>query len=395
MRPDLDKEFQELLSNQSFIDWINTPSPELDKYWNTFVKENPFFNDEIEHAKYIVKRLNIKNPPIDESLRHEMWRHVQSELDTPSTKVRTVRWWVAAASFLVLAGVGSVLFFLNSQSSHPDFDSVAKIDPSGNEVKLILSDNSEKIIGSKSPSFDYSSHGKVVVDSKLEIQQEEKSKIEEEEILNQIVVPYGKRSTLILSDGTEVTINSGSRVIYPVAFNKKKREIYIEGEAYLSVSHNPDWPFYVETDHLEVRVLGTGFNIKSYKNEAQTSVVLVQGSVQAIAGSGKVLMKESELLSVSNQTGETKIEKVNIIEHISWKDGWLNCNNESIGSIATKLSRYYNVTIQTKSEEVGNMEITGKLDLKTDVAKVLDVMSFIAPVKYEITDGKIILSTKY
>lgn len=394
MQPNLDKEFQELLSNQSFIDWVNTPSPELNKYWNTFVEEKPSLRDEVEQTRYIVKRLNIKNPPIDESLRLKMWHHVQSELDTPLTKVRTIRWWGMVASFLILASVGSVLFFLNSQSSHPDFDSVAKIDTVRNEVRLILSDNSEKIIDSKSPSFDYSGHGKVVVDSKLEIQLEEKSKIEEEETLNQIVVPYGKRSTLILSDGTEVTINSGSRVIYPVAFNKKKREIYIEGEAYLSVSHNPDWPFYVKTDHLEVRVLGTEFNIKSYQNEPQTCVVLVQGSVQAIAESGKVLMKESELLSVSNQTGETKIEKVNIIEYISWKDGWLNCNSESIGSIATKLSRYYNVDIQTKSEEVSKMEITGKLDLKTDVAKVLDVMSFIAPVKYEITDGKIILSTK-
>ena len=394
MRPDLNKEFQELLSNQSFIDWVNTPSPELNNYWNIFVEENPSLRDEIEQARYIVKRLNIKNHPIDESLRLEMWHYVQSGLDAPITKVRTIRWWAVAASILILVGVGSVLFFLNNRSSHPDFNSVARIDPAGNEVRLILSDNSEKIIDSRSPSFDYSGHGKVVVDSKLEIQQEEKSPTEEKETLNQIVVPYGKRSTLILSDGTEVTINSGSRVIYPVAFNKKKREIYIEGEAYLSVSHNPDWPFYVETDHLEVRVLGTEFNIKSYQNEPQTSVVLVQGSVQAFAETGKVLMKESELLSVSNQTGETKIEKVNVIEHISWKDGWLNCNNESIGSIATKLSRYYNVDIQTKGEEVNKMEITGKLDLKTDVAKVLEVMSFIAPVKYEITDGKIILSAK-
>ena len=393
MLPDLNKEFQDLLSNQSFIDWVNTPSPELNKYWNTFIKENPSLHDEIEHAKYIVKRLNIKNPPIEEKLCLDIWQHIQSELQGPSTKVRTIRWWMAAASILILASMGSVLFFLNSRSSYPDFNSVAKIDPAGNEVRLILSDNSEKIIDSKSPSFDYSGHGKVVVDSKLEIQQKEKSKTEEEVTLNQIVVPYGKRSTLILSDGTEVIINSGSRVIYPVVFNKNKREIYIEGEAYLSVSHNPDWPFYVETDHLEVRVLGTEFNIKSYQNEHQTSVVLVQGSVQAIAESGKVLMKESELLLVSNQTGETKVEKVNVIEHISWKDGWLNCNNESIGNIATKLSRYYNVDIQTKGEEVSKMEITGKLDLKTDVAKVLDVMSFIAPVKYEITDGKIILSS--
>jgi ferric-dicitrate binding protein FerR (iron transport regulator) len=223
------------------------------------------------------------------------------------------------------------------------------------------------------------------------VKQEEKNL---EEIYNQLIVPYGKRSSLILSDGTIVYLNSGSRVVYPVVFQKEKREIYIEGEAYLKVVHNAKCPFYVTTDHLKVRVLGTEFNIKSYPDENKSSVVLVTGSVQTLINSKKILMKESERLTLNNISGKTSQEKTNVLEYISWKDGWLYCNNERIESIATKLSRYYNVDIQFKDQNAKMLTMTGKLDLKSEWREVLDIICFTAPVRYEETNEKIIISSK-
>ncbi len=392
MKPELNENFYILVSDQKFIDWVNNPTPELDKYWGKFIKENPSLKSEFDYAKNIVKRLNIRNRKVDNEISNEIWSQVQFRIQTSPEKIRILKSWMVAASIFLLVGIGgSLLYFLKDLRS-TDYNSIAWVEPKSGEVKLILSDNTERLIVSNEPSIDYSGKGEVVIDSTaLTLETDKKDK---EEIFNQLVVPKGKRSKLILSDGTIVFLNSGSRVIYPVAFNEKKREIFIEGEAYLDVEHNSDWPFYVATKHMKIRVLGTEFNVKSYPEESNSSVVLVKGIVQAIAETGKVSMKESELLTVSNQTGKTKLERANVIEYISWKNGWLYCNNESIGSIAKKLSRYYDIDIQLKDEKVSNMTTTGKLDLKSEYTKVLDIITFTAPIKYEVADGKIIISTK-
>jgi ferric-dicitrate binding protein FerR (iron transport regulator) len=191
-------------------------------------------------------------------------------------------------------------------------------------------------------------------------------------------------------------LNSGSQAIYPVTFKKKIREIYIKGEAYLEVAHHTNYPFIVKTDHLDVKVLGTEFNVKSYPDETSTSVVLVKGSVQAIIKSQKIVMRENELLTLENSTEKTSLVETDVLEYISWKNGWMHCTNERIENVATKLSRYYDVNILFNDLKVKDITLTGKLDLKDDCSEVFDVIRFIAPtpIDYKITEEGIILSTK-
>jgi ferric-dicitrate binding protein FerR (iron transport regulator) len=266
--------------------------------------------------------------------------------------------------------------------------------PEGNEVKLILSNHSEKRITTKDPNIKYNQHGDILVDS-MALGSELSTAIEsDKESFNQLVVPKGKRSSLTFADGTRLFLNSGSQVIYPVTFNKKSREIYLSGEAYLEVSHDAGWPFIVKTDHLDIKVLGTEFNIKSYPDETISSVVLVKGSVQTIVKSRKTMMKESELFTLDNTTEKTSLGKTNTLEYVSWKDGWMYCTNEKIANIARKLSRYYDVNFQFNDDMVKEMTLTGKLDLKTNCQEILNVISFIAPVDYKIIDRDVILSSK-
>ncbi|MGV8134876.1 MAG: FecR family protein [Mangrovibacterium sp.] len=396
MESNLSKDFQELVTDQSFIDWVNNPNPDSERHWQQFVVDHPSLKKEFYYAKYIVRRLHKKNKKIDEEQIRELWINIQLKINAPSGKIRTLNKWMVAASIVLLLGIGSlILHKIVENTDHiVDYKSIDGVESEGNEVKLILSDHSEKLIQSEDPSISYSRQGEISIDSTSlshVVKQEEKNL---EEIYNQLIVPYGKRSSLILSDGTIVYLNSGSRVIYPVVFNKEKREIYIEGEAYLKVAHNVKCPFYVTTDHLKVRVLGTEFNIKSYPDENKSSVVLVTGSVQTLINSKKILMKESEQLTLNNISGKISQEKTDVLEHISWKDGWLFCNNEQIESIATKLSRYYNVDIQFKDQNAKMLTMTGKLDLKSEWREVLDIICFTAPVRYEENSEKIIISSK-
>lgn len=395
MEIDLKKEFQKLITNEKFVEWVRNPNPVSDEYWKRFLLDHPHLEDELLNAKYIINRLKKENKKIEEEQLQELWSHIQLKLSSSRGKVRTINKWMAAASIVLLLGVGSLIWLLELKTNtEVDYQAIVRVEPEGNKVQLILSGNTRKLLQSKEPSISYRQKGEILIDSislKQSYKTEEKAP---QEIFNQLVVPYGKRSSLILSDGTSIYLNSGSRVIYPVTFSEGSREIFIEGEAYLKVSHNAQSPFYVKTNHLKVRVLGTEFNIKSYPDENNSSVVLVTGSVQALVKSKKILMKKNERVNLNNVSGELSKERIDVQEYISWKDGWMHCNNEQMENIVARLSRYYNRDIQFKDQDTKKLTISGKLELKPECTQVLDAISFSAPIEYKEIKGKIIISIK-
>ncbi len=391
-----EKKFQDFIDNQFFVGWVKNPTVESDQYWGKYIADHPSERESIDQAKYLLSRFQKeKKRPKDDDIRN-VWLNIQSKILNPYPKVRSINIWVAAASVILIIGISAGVLFriTENRDKSVNYTSMVITEPAGNEVKLILSDNSEKRFAKEDPAIKYNKNGEILVDSVTLANEISTANEPDKGAFNQLVVPKGKRSSLTFSDGTRLYLNSGSQVIYPVTFNKKLREIYIRGEAYLEVAHDAGWPFIVKTDHLNVKVLGTEFDIKSYPEEANSSVVLVNGSVQAIVNSQKILMKENELFTLDNATEKTSLGKTNVLEYVSWKDGWMYCTNERIDNIAKKLSRYYDVKIQFNDEKVKDITLTGKLDLKTECQKILNVISFIAPVDYKIIDGNIILSSK-
>lgn len=389
--------FQDLIDDQLFADWVKNPTAESDKYWEEYISQHPSEKEYFEQAKYILAKFAIeKNSPGEEDAK-KVWSNIQARLLNHPEKIRYINKWSIASSILLIIGIGTgiLLRIIENQDTSVNYTSMSMMEPRGNEVQLILSDNSEKRFTSEDPSIQYNQNGKILVDSMTVSDESSDFGKSDKEAFNQLIVPKGKRSSLTFSDGTRLYLNSGSQVIYPVTFNKQSREIYIRGEGYLEVAHNANCPFIVKTDHMDVRVLGTEFNIKSYPDETNSSIVLVKGSVQTTIKSHKITMKESELLTLDNSTKKTSLEKTNVLEYISWKDGWMYCTNETIESIAKKLSRYYDVDIQFNDSKIESMTLTGKLDLKTNCREIFDVISFIAPIKYQMTDdARIILSVR-
>ncbi len=386
--------FQDFIDDQSFVDWVKHPTSESDKYWEEYLTQHPLEKDDFDQARYmLLKFQKEKHSPKDHDAIN-VWLNIQSRILTPSRKIRFITRWSVAASVLLIIGAGSFIFTRIQKDTEVNYAALVMKEPAGNEVKLILSDNSEKKLVSEDPSVKYGQDGQILVDSVALSDKQTAPGKTDAEAFNQLIVPKGKRSSLILSDGTKLYLNSGSQVIYPVTFNKKTREIYIRGEAYLEVAHNVNCPFIVKMDNLDVKVFGTEFNVKSYPDDPSSSVVLVKGKVQAILKSQKIMMAESQLLTLDNATKKTSLEKSNVLEYVSWKDGWMFCTNEKIESIAKKLSRYYDVNIQFNESVMKDITLTGKLDLKTDYREVFDVISFISPVDYEIVGENIILSLK-
>lgn len=389
------KKIYHFLHDQKFIDWVLKPTRELEDYWNNYIQLNPAEKGDIEEARALLIGMVQKVKGLKEKEVDHLWNRIETTIRSKRKKPVLSLWWLAAASIVIVIGLTGWFFQQYILNGDPvvDYSAVAREVPVSNDVTLFLSDSTRETFTSNDVEIKYDQSG-VIVTGTGKILSDIENKSKQEEQLNQLVVPFGKHSSITLSDGTKLWLNSGSRAIYPVAFNKKYREIFIEGEAYLEVAGNASQPFYVKTEKIEVKVLGTKFNVSAYPDDTQTSVVLVEGSVEAVAGKKNFEIKPNQVFKLEKQTGETSLRNTNVMEYISWKDGWLLCNKEPIGEIAVKLSRYYNIVIEVSDDKVKQLTLSGKLDFKNTCEDVLNTIVLTAPVKYEINDGVIKLSMK-
>lgn len=395
MKINSNNDIRNLIHNQDFVNWIVNPGPESDLYWNQFIQDHPSWKMGIDDAIFIIKNLREKEKEMDEESMLKLWGRIENDVKDRKVVFFRLPDWVAAASIVLLLGISGLIYFQSrTYTSKIDYQSICKVESPDNEVKLIFADKSEEILNSKDPDIKYNSKGEINVNSHKRLIQKIQDEKSEAGQLNQLVVPRGKRTSLTLSDGTKLWLNSGSRAIFPVVFTKNKREIYLEGEAYLEVAHNPDKPFFVITNNIHVRVFGTKFNISAYPDDEATSVVLVEGCIEATVDSKKMMMKPNQLLTYQKKSGATNMEETDVLPFTSWKDGWIYCEKENLGTIATKLSRYYNVQIEFKDPQAKELTLTGKLDLKTECADIFKAISSTAPITFKIENEVIVISNK-
>ncbi|WP_103866489.1 FecR family protein [Aquimarina sp. I32.4] len=266
------------------------------------------------------------------------------------------------------------------------------IDTEG-DVKLVLDDNSEIKIKEKASSITYSSSG-----DKVNINNSQKVKQSSGNTFNTIVVPYGKRTKITLSEGTKVWLNSGSKLTYPVAFNGDKREVYLIGEAIFDVSHNKEKPFYVVTDNYDIKVLGTVFNVSSYADDSYATTALQKGSVEikyngnSIFGKSSLKITPGTLAIYNNKTKNINSSKVDVSKYMSWRDGKFIFKKEKMEVILKKLSRYYNVTINIQNEALKNQTFSGHLDLKDTIGMVMEVLKQTTDLKYKVENKEFIIN---
>lgn len=291
-----------------------------------------------------------------------------------------------AASLLICI---STIYFLN-QTGTDNMDFQALVEqmesPVVDEVTLITSE--EQLNLDEDAFIKYTKEGNVAVNSQKVLEAKE-SNAEAVEY-NQLLVPAGKRARIQLSDGTHLTVNSQSKVIYPRRFTGDVRKIYAQGEVFLDVAHDKDHPFIVEANGFNLRVLGTKFNISNYEGEA-TNIVLVEGSVEVMdKHENKARMIPSDLLNIDN--GNIAYQKqVSVDEYISWVDGILLLNGNELADILRKLNKYYAVDIKC-SLEIGKEKVYGKLDLKDNIDEVLQCIQQTLPMQIEKNNTSIYLN---
>lgn len=217
---------------------------------------------------------------------------------------------------------------------------------------------------------------------------------------NTLKIPFGKRFDLVLSDGTKVYLNSGSSLKYPVGFIKgKERKVFLEGEAFFDVAHNPKNSFLVNAQELNIQVYGTKFNLSNYPEDSNTEVVLTEGSVglsyekQGIQNTEKIYL-EPGFKGAFDRTEKTiSREKVNTSLYTSWIDGNLVFRKATFEQIARKLERQYNVVIIINNEEL--IEETFNATIETDRETIEEVLYYFGKVydiDFEFINNKILIN---
>ena len=312
----------------------------------------------------------------------------------------------AAAVLMVLLCVGAFLKFNIKSSEISEFVDASDIKglKNADQVKIIINGDEAIKIDGENTSISYSTSGsKVNVGNSKTLTQ--KTKENDKVKYNTLVVPYGKRSFLTLSDGSKVWLNSGSKFVYPVNFSEEnKRIVYlVEGEAVFDVAHNSKKPFVLMTDNQEIEVLGTVFNVSNYADDANNFVVLKSGSVEVsypkkstgfLSKKEKLVITPGTLANINAKTGIVTSSKVNIASYFSWQEGILILNNDKLSDITKRLSRYYNIPITIEGEELKNQTFSGQLDLKDTVEKVIETIKENTKLNYKLINNNLTITNQ-
>lgn len=385
----------QLLNDEGFVRWCLSPMSESNAYWHSLKENDPLLSEEIDKACMFVTHLrqDLHIPNLTKEEEQELWQRIQHENKLYLSRkkfVRSFRWVTAAAVFL--ACVWGFWKYKSNSMREPDYLSVIEatenVTNTSSDVQLVLGKGKKISIQEKESRVEYTSDGEVTVNSQMVDNTKEQ---ESSQSLNQLIVPYGKRSSITFSDGTQIWVNSGSKVIYPTDFNTKKREIFVEGEVYLSVTHNPSVPFIVKTRLLDVLVHGTTFNISAYDNDNDLQVTLVEGKVEVSAKGISTELKPSQQFALNIMEGKGKVRNVDVANYVAWKNGYYIFEKEPLAQVFKRLSRYYNVPIEC-DENVGGLTCSGKLDLKNQIDEVLGYLQRAAPIYTNRNGDKLIIS---
>ncbi len=372
-----------------FSKWVISPDNETEQFWSNFLKDHPEQAESIREATLIVRAIRAHQEPIpDQKLNHIYNRLVNEKKSSQAT--RFIQFARYAAAVLLIAAISATYIFIHKQDNF--FPEEAVIPTVSDKGILITANGNKHEFTTENTCITQASPDKLTINNDTIISNKEEKKTKELP-LNQVIIPYGKRSEITLSDGTHIWLNSGSQLSYPSEFKSNTREVYLSGEALFQVAENKEKPFYVITRDVKVRVLGTRFNVSAYHEDATVQTVLIQGKVSIAknkAFASDVEMQAGERVSYLKQTESMEKDQVDTDLFSSWINGYLIFENEPTTEVFKKLERFYNRKI---TPEAGLEQITfsGKLDLKTDLTEVLENISFASSISYVETEDAFII----
>lgn len=382
------KSYEDFLADIDFEAWMLTGDDHLDVYWEEYIELHPEEKDEFEKAIQKFSSLRLNKSSLSEQEYAQLLQRIQrSSFSIRRTKrIRLICQYAAVACIALIAGFS---IYHYTQTKTEEFDILSE--------NLIVGENMDaeniRLItdtGTSSFSKDVRVHIDEDGSTTIEEEGEGAKQIETgSSTMAKLVVPYGKRSELTLSDGTRVWVNSGSVLEFPSVFKGKTRKVSLSGEMYLEVAKDSQTPFIVQTSDLQIKVYGTKFNVNAYQDNSSQSVVLVEGSVGVKSASDKeTLLVANEMFTYSDRQWDKKA--VDVSQYVSWKEGYIILNSTPMSEVLKYVERYYNLTFNIPDHhQLEQHRCTGKIYLSNDLDNVMETVSLLSSTRYKREDKTI------
>lgn len=285
---------------------------------------------------------DLAAPDIDYEQAYQQIRPVRQ----PRRTVITLKRVAVAAAFVLLAGAAYWLAARRQAVPKPALAEQAfpaSIAPGSKRAVLTLADGSVVTLDST---------GKQVIrQGDIAIQQQNGQLLYTSQPAdgtvhyNKLTTPRGGQFRVVLPDGTKVWLNSASMLRYPTAFAGRERVVELEGQGYFEVAANAQQPFKVKVHGMEVRVLGTDFDIMAYRDEASINTTLLAGSVQVKEGSNEQILRPGQQAVMNNEDHQLTVRIADIKKVTAWKNGLFVFNNMALPAILREVARWYDVDI--------------------------------------------------
>lgn len=208
-----------------------------------------------------------------------------------------------------------------------------------------------------------------------------------------LVAGYGETSSILLEDGTRVSLNAGSSLLYPESFKEGSRIVYLTGEGNFDVAKDPSRPFIVKTAHMDVQALGTSFCVQAYAGERSVRTTLREGKVKVSIplASGKSYILEPDMqLQYTPSEKAVSLVRVDAGRVMSWEDGYLSFNNASFPEIVSVLERRFNVSISYNADRMQRSALNVRFMPDESLKDVLGVLTLLIPgSRYKIEGDRV------
>ena len=383
------KNYRDFLLNENFIKWRLFRTEEQDEQWEKFRLENPHFEQPLNEAIRQFNALEMNRTFLSKNEKEVIYSLITQNINRYKKQKRWRIWLVATASVFAIT-ILSTLFVPPNKNGKPTLtienNRIMGQALPGEEIYLL---SGEEIINIANQSdIQLQQDAKIVITNNTEAKKELTLKSVK---MNKLVVPFGKRSTLMLADGTKIYLNSGTQVDFPSEFNGKTREIHVDGEIFIEVTKDSKTVYcsyrpngYSGTRNL-IQCIGLSYRYGK-------TVVLIEGKVSIKTDQQVTEMLPNEKVELANNR-ITK-ETVDVSEYISWTKGVLEFYETPVSEILKKVGRYYNVQFESSPEIPLNARTcSGKLFLSNNLDSVMTSISVLSSTNYR-RENDIIYITK-
>ncbi len=346
-----------------------------------------------DDSEYIIKNLTDEFFIVE---RKSLIKKIDREADFNKIKKQIIKhaskkpfWKYVVAAFFI--GLVSKMFFFSENVLNIS-GLMHDIEQGSHKALLTLEDGSNLLLnkgaGYKTPNIQSNGTGISYTSAKNK---------EQDKKFHYLTVPRGGQFYLELSDGSEVWLNSDTKLKYPVTFiaGRNRTVELVYGEAYFKISPDTEHKgsrFRVQSKNQVIEVLGTTFNVKSYKDETVSYTTLIEGEVSLNLNEYTYKLKPGEQSKLDHITNKIQIYKINLFNEVSWKQGIFSFENKSLKDIMKVLARWYDMDVMYEDESIGETKFHGVLDKNQKIEDILNsIKNFKVFNSYEIENKTVIL----